>query len=336
MRQAANSNGEDVAAGQSCDLGAPHSAKRRFITAVMTVHAADGMLADGDIGGAIHAYRRAIDICPPCDERGSFQILLGTILFDIGNAAAAATEFRASLAGGCAYPYEAQRRLSFALAAQGQYGAALTAMTAAGEGGEDIAFAAQYRLILILAEQGLAAALQFADDAFGGLDGSLAEYRCRFALLRAELHRLNGNRAAAMASLDLAAAMAAEDGLTAELALWLGVLDRYFGRAAPRADVDAAFAAEPKEWASLAWRQFTGDGSAAPSLVDAFTAMSITRRAENQAIIDRLQGLLLEAGGDIASARAAYQRVLTDPHVRWSADWHIAELDVAHAKGLQV
>lgn len=327
MRQAANSNGEDVAAG-SCDLGAPQSAKRRFITAVMTVHAADGMAADGDIGGALQAYRHAIDICPPSEERGNFQVVLGTLLFDIGDAAAAEAAFRASLVGGCAYPYEAQRRLSFALAAQGQYVSALAAMAAAGEGGEDIAFAVQYRLILTLAAQDLEAALRFAEGT-PDLDGTQAEYRCRFALLRAELHRLNGNRAAAMASLDLAAAMAAEDGLTAELALWLGVLDRHFGRATPRADVDAAFAAEPKEWASLAWRQLTGDGSAAPSLVDAFTAMSITRRAENQAIIDRLQGLLLEAGGDIASARAAYQRVLTDPHVRWCADWHIAELDVA-------
>jgi tetratricopeptide (TPR) repeat protein len=331
MREAANSNGEDVAAGQGCNLGAPHSAKRRFITAVMTVHAADGMLVDGDIGGAIQAYRRAIDICPPCDERGSFQVLLGTILFDIGDAVAAETEFRASLAGGCAYPYEAQRRLSFALAAQGQYSAALEAMIAAGGAGEDIAFAAQYRLTLILADRGLASALQFADHA-PGLEGGEAEYRCRFALLRAELHRLDGNRAAAMASLDLAAAMAAEDGLTAELALWLGLLDQYFGRAVPRADVDAAFAAEPADWSSLAWRQFQGDATATTPLVDAFAAMSITRRAENQAIIDRLRGLISEADGDLAAAHAAYSRVLTDPHVRWCVDWHIAALDAAHAK----
>lgn len=328
MRQAANSNGEDLAAGRSCDLGAPQSAKRRFITAVMTVHAAEEMVAGGDVGGALHAYRRAIEICPPSEERGSFRVVLGTLLFDLGEANAAEAAFRTAAIEGCAYPYEAQRRLSFALAAQAQYGAARMAMAAAGEGGEDAAFVAQYQLILILAEQGLVEALRFAEGP-SDLDGAQAEYLCRFALLRAELYRLDDNRAAALASLDLAAAMAAEDGLTAELALWLAVLDRHVGRATTRADIDAAFAAEPAEWPSLAWRQLNGDTAAAAPLVEAFAAMSITRRAENQAIIDRLRGLLLEAAGDVEASRAAYSRVVADPHVRWCADWHIAALDVA-------
>ena len=328
MRQAANSNGEGIAAGPSCDLGAPQSAKRRFITAVMTVHAAEEMAASGDIGGALHAYRRAIEICPPCEERGSFRVVLGTLLFDLGEANAAEAEFRTAAMTGCAYPYEAQRRQSFALAAQGHYASAATAMTAAGVGGEDAAFVAQYQLILILAEQGLEAALRFAENP-PDLGGAQAEYLCRFALLRAELYRLAGNRAAAMASLDLAAAMAAEDGLTAELGLWLAVLDRHVGRAVTRADVAAAFAAEPNEWPSLAWRQLSGDAAVTAPLVDAFAAMSITRRAENQAIIDRMRGLLAESAGDVEASRTAYQRVLTDPHVRWCADWHIAALDVA-------
>jgi len=328
MQRAANNNGEEIAAGRSCDLGAPHSAKRRFIAAVMTVHAAEEMAADGNIEGALAGYRQAIEVCPPCDERGNFQIVLGSLLFDIGDAAAAATEFRAALAGGRTYPYEAERRLSFALGALGQYGAARTAMERAGGGGEDAAFVAQYRLILTLAEEGPTAALTLAEDT-SDVDGAQAEYRCRFALLRAELNRLDGNRAAAMASLDFAAAMTAEDGLTAELALWLAVLDRHFGRAVLRADVGAAFAAEPAEWASLAWRQLNGDTTAATPLLDAFAAMSITRRAENQAIIDRLRGLLFEAAGDLAAADAAYRRTLTDTHVRWCADWHIAALDLA-------
>jgi len=328
MPQAANNNGEDLALGQACDLGAPHSAKRRFVTAVMTVHAAEEMAADGDIGGALHAYRRAIEVCPPCDERGNFQLVLGALHFDIGDSEAAVTAFRAALAGGCTYPYEAQRRLSFALAAQGQYAAARVAIDAAGAGGEDPAFVAQYQLILILAERGLAAALQFAEGA-RDLDAAQAEYRCRFALLRAELYRLNGNRAAALASLDLAAVMAAEDGLTAELALWLGVLDRYVGKPSLRPDIGAAFAAEPEEWPSLAWRQLNGDAAAASPLIHAFAAMSMTRRAENQAIISRLQGLLLEAAGDRAAARAAHDRARSNPHVRWCADWHIAALDGA-------
>jgi tetratricopeptide (TPR) repeat protein len=326
MQRAANSNGEDVAAGQACDLGAPHSAKRRFVAAVMTVHAAEEMAADGNIAGALSGYRHAIGVCPPGDERGDFQIVLGSLLFDIGDAEAAAAEFRAALAGGCTYPYEAQRRLSFALAVQGQYAPAQLAIDAAGEGGEDPAFVAQYRVILTLAEQGLVAALRFAEKA-PDLDGAQAEYRCRFALLRAELYRLDGNRAAAMASLDLAAVMAAEDGLTPELALWLGVLDRHFGKPSVRPDIDAAFAAEPEEWSSLAWRQFNGDAAVASPMTDFFAAMSVTRRAENQAIIDRLQGLLQEAKGDLSAARAAHDRARTNPHVRWCADWHLAALD---------
>jgi tetratricopeptide (TPR) repeat protein len=325
MQRAANSNGEDMATGQSCDLG---SAKRRFVVAVMTVHAAEEMVANGDMGGALQAYRRAIEICPAGDERGNFQLVLGALLFDIGDAEAAAAEFRAALAGGCTYPYEAQRRLSFALAAQGQYAAARVAIDAAGAGGEDPAFVVQYQLILMLAENGLEAALQFAEVA-PDLENAQAEYRCRFALLRAELYRLNGNRAAASASLDLAAAMAAEDGLTAELALWLGVLDRHVGKFSVRPDIAAAFAAEPEEWPSLAWRQFNGDVAAAAPIVDAFAAMSVTRRAENQAIIDRLQGLLLEATGDLSAACAAHDRARANQHVRWCGEWHLAALDVA-------
>lgn len=328
MQWVVNGNSKAIKRGGSCDLGAPHSAKRRFIAAVMTIHTADDMLQSGDTAGAIQSYRQAIEICPPCDERGSFQVMLGTLLFDSGDAAAAEMAFCAAVTDGCAYPFEAHRRLSFALAAQGRYAAARDAIDAAGVNGEDMAFVEQYRLILALAQDGLTAALQSAQKA-RDLSRTSAAYRCRFALLQAELQRLDGNRAAAMASLDLAAATVAEEGLTVELALWLAALDQYFGRLEPRVDVDvaAAFAAEPEEWPSLVWRQLEGEMAVALPIAAAFARMSITRRAENQAIIDRFQGLRHEARGEIGAAKAAYQRALVEPHVRWCAEWHIAKLD---------
>ena len=62
MRQAANNNGE--AARASCDLGAPNSPKRRFVAAIMLIHTADEMLADGNVDGGLNAYQRAIEPTP--------------------------------------------------------------------------------------------------------------------------------------------------------------------------------------------------------------------------------------------------------------------------------
>ncbi|WP_374654435.1 tetratricopeptide repeat protein [Dongia sp.] len=294
--------------------------QRRFIAAIMTVSAADDMLEEGDRAGAITAYRKAIDVCPPCDERGSFQVLLGTILFEEGDVDAAAEAFHAAAENGCSYPEEALRRLSFARAAKGDYAAAIAAMTGALAAGEDAAFAAQALMSFDLALGGVSVAMQRAEL---DLTGSNAEYHCRYALLRAELHRLDGNRAAALASLDLAATLARDDGLTAELALWLAVLDRYFGRTQPRPDIGAAFAAETESWPAIAWNILQGAGGRA-DLETALGKLPWTQRAENLAIFDRLQGLLAEREGDYDRARDAFRRAQAEPHTRWCADYHLA------------
>jgi tetratricopeptide (TPR) repeat protein len=99
--------------------------KRRVIAAVIRVDEADAALKAGDIAGALSLYRSAIALCPPCRTRGDFRVILGGHLFDQGEAAAAEGEFRAALAEGCGYPYEALRRLAFACAAQGDFDAAV-------------------------------------------------------------------------------------------------------------------------------------------------------------------------------------------------------------------
>ena len=322
MARAANSNGE---AAESCGLGRASAEQRRFIAAIMTISAADDMLEQGDRAGAITAYRKAIDICPPCHERGGFQILLAIIHFEDGELDAAAAALHAACADGCTYPHEALRYLGFVHAAKGAYATAIAAMTEALASGEDAAFAAQALMIFDLAEGGVAVALQRAEL---DLAGSKPEYHCRYALLRAELHRLDGNRAAALASLDLAATMARDDGLSVELALWLAVLDQYLGRANMRPDIGAAFAAEPDAWPALAWKILQGAGTRA-DLEAMLQKLPWTQRAENLAIFDRLQGLLAEKAGDLETARASFRRAQTEPHTRWCADYHIAGQDLA-------
>ncbi len=328
MARAANSNGE---AAESCGLGRASPDQRRFIAAVMTVSAADDMLEQGDRAGAITAYRKAIEICPPCNERGSFQILLAIIHFENGEVDAAAEALRAACAHGCIYPHEALRYLGFVHAAKGEYETATAAMTEALASGEDAAFAAQALMIFDLAQGGVGAALQRAEF---DLVGSKPEYLCRHALLRAELHRLDGNRAAAQASLDLAATMARDDGLSVELALWLAVLDQSFGRALMRADIGAAFAAEPDSWPALAWKILQGEAARA-DLEAMLQNLPWTQRAENLAIFDRLQGLLAEKAGDLAMAQTCYRRAQTEPHTRWCADYHIAGRDLARLQAAE-
>ena len=327
MRQAANSNGE--AARASCDLGAPNSPKRRFVAAIMLIHTADEMLADGNVDGGLNAYQRAIEICPPGIERADFRLVFASHLFDQGLAEPAVIEAGYALAESCSHPNEAYRYQSFGLAALGRYSDAKRALGAAADAGEDAAFAAQYRLVLELADTGLPAAL-----AVGEMPRNLAdtsdEYRCRLALMRAELHRLDGNRAALAACLDLA--LAEDDEPGTELALWLGMLDGYLGRDAPREAIAAAFAAAPEEWPSQAWAYLQGKADES-GLNAALDKLSVTRRAENRAIVDRFRGLMLEREGRISDAVAAYRRVLSEPHVRWCADWHIATLDLARLQG---
>ncbi|WP_374384422.1 hypothetical protein [Dongia sp.] len=325
MRRPANNNGEEVGAGSSCNLGAPNSPKRRFLAAAMMIHTADEMFADGNVGGALQAYQQAIGICPPCRARADFRLLFASHLFDAGFVIPAVAEAEGALLEDCSYHNEAHRYRSFALAAQGRYGEARQALAAAADAGEDAAFAAQYALVLALADAGLGPTLALAETS-RDLAESSAEYRCRLALMRAELHRLDGNRAALAACLDLALAEDGEPG--PELALWLGMLDRYLGRTTPRDAVLAAFAAAPEEWPSLAWLylQEAADGT---DLAAALGQLSITRRAENRAIVDRFQGLMQEMQGNRQEAAAAYRRVCTEPHVRWCADWHIAMQDLA-------
>lgn len=331
--KAANNNGDadliiqpDDIDGTGCIAGKPGSAQRRFVVAVMAISTADEMLADGDIGGGIIAYRKAIEICPPCPQRADFQLLLGGILFEQGDPAAAAIEIQAALAAGCTYPYEGQRRLAFAHAAQGDFTAARQAMTQALEAGEDEAFARQAMVTFELAAGGVDAALEVAAMYPAATDAQ-AEYRCRLALARAELQRLAGNIAAALAEIELAAELARQDALDAELALWFAALDRHFGptesRPELRPDVAAAFAAEPNHWATLAWKILCGHGARA-DLEQRLEGMVGTQRAENLAIFDRLTGLAAEDSGDIPAARAAYQSACAVPFTQWCIDYHLA------------
>lgn len=312
----------EINSGQACGLARGDGASRRFIASVMTISTADDMLADGDVDGGIAAYRKAIEICPPCAERADFQLLLGSILFEQGDAAAAATELRTGYEGGCTYGNEALRRLAFAYAAQGDFTAARQEMAEALEAGEDPAFVIQAQIIFALAVGGLEEALAVATSP-ADLGNAQTEYRCRLALARAELHRLAGNRAATLAELELVAELARQDALDAEQALWLAVLDRHFGRTESRPCAAAAFAAEPGHWAALAWKILGGDGVRA-DLEHHLQNMTWTTRAETLAIFDRFTGLAAEAAGNIAAARAAYERARAVPFTQWCIDYHLA------------
>lgn len=319
----ANSNGEGDFIGSAASK-IDKNAQRRFVAAVMAISTADEMLADGEVDAGIAAYRKAIEICPPCRERGDFQLLLGGILFEQGDAAGAVTEYRAALGAGCRYPNEALRRLALAYAAEGDFSAARSAMMDALQAGEDVAFGTQALAIFDLAHRGVDAALRTAepDPAFSSAQ---AEYRCRLALVRAELQRLAGNRSAALADLELAAETAKQEALEVELALWLAALDRHFGRTGLRPDVAAAFAAEPDHWAGLAWKILSGDGIR-DALVRRLGNLTWAQRAENLAIFDRFAGLAAAAAGDIAVARAAFAAASSVPHTQWCIDYHLARI----------
>jgi hypothetical protein len=177
-------------------------------------------------------------------------------------------------------------------------------------------------MIYDLALHGLDAALQTAEPS-PKLAGAQTEYRCRLALVRAELQRLAGNRAAALSNLELAVETAREDALEIELALWLAVLDRHFGRAGLRPEIAAAFAAQPDHWAYLAWKILTGDGTR-EDLVHHLDKMAPTLQAENLAIFDRFAGLQAEAAGDLDTARASFTAARKVLHTQWCIDYHLA------------
>nr|WP_298682118.1 hypothetical protein [uncultured Dongia sp.] len=321
----ANNNGDGDHAGSIVGRS-DRAAQISFVSAVMAIAEADDILAGGDVAGGIGLYRAAIRQCPPSTERADFQLLLGGILFEQGDAAAAVTEFQAALAAGCRYTYEGWRRLGFAHAALGDYAVAREAMAAARDSGEDVAFATQALAIMDLARHGLKAALRTAEPAPAHA-GAQAEYRCRLALLRADLQRLAGNRGASLTDLELAAETARTNGLDAELALWLAVLDHHFGRSELRPDIAAAFAAEPDHWATRAWQILDGAGTR-DDLVQHLANQVSTQRAENLAIFDRYAGLQALGRGDAVAARIAFTAARTEPHTRWCADYHLAGVDL--------
>ena len=324
-RRPANNNGEVTFCGSI--MGRSDRAEQvKFISALLMIAEADDLRAAGDAAGAAGLNRLAIRQCPPSSERGDFQLLLGDMLFEQGDAVAAAVECRNALDAGCHHLNEAWRRLGFALAAQGDDDGAREALLAALAAGEDAAFAAQALTIVDLAQHVLAAALRRAepDPAHAGAQ---AEYRCRLALLRADLQRLAGNRAAALTDLELAAETAREEGLDAELALWFAVLDRQFGRAALRPEIAAAFADRPDHWATRAWEILGGTGTR-DDLVRHLATLAATLQAENLAIFDRYAGMLALAAGDNEAARRYFAAARTVPHTRWCADYHLAGLDL--------
>lgn len=303
-----------------------HDDKMRFIAAVMKVDEADAALKAGDIAGALALYRAAIGVCPPCQTRGDFRVLLGGHLFDQGEAAAAEGEFRAALADGCGYPHEALRRLAFACAAQGAFDAAVAAMHRAAKEGEDLAFASQAIVAFGLALGRIDEARSVAEDG-PELADCQPEFRRRLALAAAELALLAGDRARLRASLDAAAAFRAEDGAHpgSDETLRQAVLDRVAGRLEPRPVIAAALAANPQDWAPIAWDVLCGRAVPA-DLMARLEQQPWGIRAESLALYRRLAGLLSERAGNDVAARHHYNAARIEPFTQWCLDYHLAGL----------
>lgn len=303
--------------------------KRRFIAAVMKVDEADAALKGGDTAGAFSLYRAAIELCPPCRMRGDFRVILGGHLFDQGEAAAAEAEFRAALTDGCGYPHEALRRLAFARAAQGAFDAAVAAMHRAAKEGEDLAFASQAIVAFGVALGRIDEARSLAEDG-PELADCAPEYRRRLALAAAELALLSNDRARLRASLDVAAAVRAEDGTHpgSDEILRQAVLDRVAGRLEPRPETEAAFAADPQDWAAIAWEILCGR-AVPPALMARLEQQPWGIRAESLALYRRLAGLLAERAGNFAAARRHYDAARIEPFTQWCLDYHLAGLGLA-------
>lgn len=303
-------------------LRASDEDKMRFIAAVMKASEAGRLLDAGDHRAGIAAYREAIEICPLCPTRGDYHVLLGYHFFAEGDAAAAEAELMQALVGhGCSHPHEAYRRLGLARAGQGRFGEALADMAQAAELGEDAAFVAQAMATYHLAQGELDQARAIAADRpnFGAWDG---EARQRLALARAEIARLTSDGPGFVAACEQVAKLAADDGMSSELALWLAVLDRLAGRTDLRDVVTAAFA-EQKDWAEKAWSGLLAQASSAILLPD-MEALSWGERSENLAQYHRLAGLLAEHEGDLTSARKHYEKARIEPFTQWCIDYHLA------------
>lgn len=298
--------------------------KMRFMAALLKTADADEALKAGDSAAGIALYREAIDLCPPCEARGDYQVILGRHLFDQGESAAAEEVFRAALAGGCGYPHEALRRLAFACAAQGDFDAAVAAMHRAAKAGEDLAFASQAIVTFGVALGRIEEALQVAEDGPELMDCE-PEYRRRLALAAAELARLTGDAAKMRTALDAAAAFRADDGsvMGMDEALRLGVLDHVAGRVDQRREVSAALEEAPQSWVMLAWESLHKRAQAV-ELVSRLESEPWGIRAENLAQYHRLAGLLAEHEGDLTSARKHYEKARIEPFTQWCIDYHLA------------
>ncbi|MBL8707847.1 MAG: hypothetical protein JNL25_01525 [Rhodospirillaceae bacterium] len=312
-------------------LNASDEEKMRFIVAVMKSSEAGQLLESGNHAAGIAAYREAIALCPPCPTQGDYHLLLGCHFFAEGDVAAAEAEILQALPGeGCSYPYEAHRRLAFVRAALGRFPEALSDLAMAAELGEDAAFVAQataiYHLALGEIDAAEAAVAPRADHA----DCDLAA-RCRLALVRAEIARLQGDAAGCAANCTYLAEMAGSDGLGAELGLSLAVLDRADGRPAPRDVVAKAFADQP-DWAAKAWTILL-EGKSAIDLMEDLESLSWGERAENLCQFHRLAGLLAETQGDVAAARRHYQAARSEPFTQWCLDHHLAGMALAQLEG---
>jgi tetratricopeptide (TPR) repeat protein len=309
--------------------GATPAEKRRFVAAVLKAGEADELFAAGQHAVGIARYREAIAICPPCDLRGDYQVLLGGHLFDVGEAAAAAEAFRAARTGACSYPYEAERRLAFALAAQGHFDDAVTAMHQAATLGEDLAFASQGIVTFGLALGRIEETTKVAEDG-PELAESEPEYRRRLALARAELRRIAGDRAGMQQALDEAAAFVASDGSTMgfDEALRLATLDQVMGRTQLRPEVQATFDETPENWVVLAWEILNGRASIG-ALIPRLENEPWGMRAENLSLFHRLAGLLAEHGGDAVLARKQYEKARIEPFTQWCLDYHLAGIGLA-------
>ena len=303
--------------------------KRRFIAAILKADEAQNAEKAGDLVEAIALYRQAIEICPPCETRGDYQVLLGDHLFDQGDAAGAEVEFLAAIAGETSYPYEAFRRLAFALGAQGKFDEAIGALGRAIDLGEDFAFATQSAAVYMIARN----YMQNAIDAVApqpALVESDPDFHRRLVMVRAELARLAGDMAGLQSALDMAVTLRARDDseMDGDVAFWLAVLDRVSGRDELRPEILSAFDDTPPHWPRLAW-DVINERSSPENLISALEGESWTRRAEILSQYRRLAGLLAEKDGDATEARNHYRAARTEPFTQWCLDYHLAGIGLA-------
>jgi hypothetical protein len=202
-------------------------------------------------------------------------------------------------------------------------------MHRAAKEGEDLAFASQAIVAFGLALGRIEEAGSVAQDG-PELADCQPEYRRRLALAEAELALLSDDRVRLRAALDAAAAFRAEDGTHpgSDETLRQAVLDRVAGRLESRPETAAAFAADPRDWATIAWEILRG--RAAPSTLTAsLEQLPWGIRAEALALYRRLAGLLAEQAGDVTAARRHYAAARIEPFTQWCLDYHLAGIGLA-------